>query len=198
MLKRLLSGSVYVALIVGFLLLRRFVNYRLFDILTFLMCSLGTFEVARALKEKIGEIAYVISVAFGILYVPLFYFSEMILGLIRPEYFSLVLMLFVITLYTLVNAFAKEPSLKKYLWQIVPILYPSLLLTFLLLINRNSLIDGWFLLILTFVVSPATDTFAYLVGLIYNKIRKGKAKKSLVVHWRIPPPLEKVLLYINI
>ena len=33
------------------------------------------------------------------------------------------------------------------------------------------------LLVLIFVVSPLTDTMAYLVGMTYNKIRKGQAKK---------------------
>ena len=32
-------------------------------------------------------------------------------------------------------------------------------------------------MLLIFVISPCADTFAYLVGMIYNKIRKGKAKK---------------------
>lgn len=177
MLKRLLSGSVYVAIIVGFLLLRRFVDYRLFDIFVWFICAMGTFEVSRALKEKTGKIVYIANVIFGVLFVPLFYFAEYVLLLENPEYFSFILILLMVSIYAVVNAVSKNSDLIKFLWQSLGVIYPSLLLTFLLLINRFGVFTGWLLLVITFVVSPATDTFAYLVGLIYNKIRKGNVKK---------------------
>ena len=36
---------------------------------------------------------------------------------------------------------------------------------------------GYIIIILTFVISPICDTFAYLVGMTYQKIKKGQAKK---------------------
>ena len=50
MLKRTISGSVYVALIVGFFLLRN-VDARFFQIFIAFLCAVGTFEVARAERK---------------------------------------------------------------------------------------------------------------------------------------------------
>ena len=49
MLKRCVSGAVFVAVIVGFFFLRT-VDVRLFNILIYALSLLGTFEVWRAMK----------------------------------------------------------------------------------------------------------------------------------------------------
>ena len=41
----------------------------------------------------------------------------------------------------------------------------------------GSVLEGFIGLLLVFVISALTDTFAYLVGMTYGKIRKGNVKK---------------------
>ena len=52
---RVISGAVFVALVVGMFLLRQFVDWRIFQLLNFVFCAIGTFEVARALKGHIKK-----------------------------------------------------------------------------------------------------------------------------------------------
>ena len=52
------------------------------------------------------------------------------------------------------------------------------MLPVLIMSGMNALKSFAFIaLLLTFVISPLTDTFAYFVGMAYNKIKKGTAKK---------------------
>ena len=63
------------AIIVGFFFLRD-VDYRLFDILTFIFCAIGTFEVARAVKGYLYKGNFTLSVIFGSIFVPVFFVFE--------------------------------------------------------------------------------------------------------------------------
>lgn len=176
MIKRLFSGLFYIWVIVAFFLLRRFIDYRLFDILLFLFCSIGTFEVARAVRIKTDTLTFVLSVIFGILFVPLYFFAQYYfykrLGYIIAILF-IVLMLFVQSVIYLIK---NKDDGNGFIWRILPFFYPSALMLPFLLLNDHKT-SGLFPLVLIFVISPASDTFAYLVGMIYNKIKKGKAKK---------------------
>ncbi|MBQ9485497.1 MAG: phosphatidate cytidylyltransferase [Clostridia bacterium] len=183
MLKRTSTGAVYVAIIVGFFLLRDHVDYRLFNILTFVFCAVGTFEVARAVKEYLYYGNFTLAVIFGTIYVSLFcvfqYFVDFKGGYLFCLIFTAALLC-----YQCVFAAVKEKNvngknftaaLKAFAVNALPFCYPSLLLLTVLL--ANELQSGFICLLLIFVISPCSDTFAYLVGMIYNKIRKGNAKK---------------------
>jgi phosphatidate cytidylyltransferase len=56
---------------------------------------------------------------------------------------------------------AKTPFKRTVAW-FLPFVYPSLLLAFMIFANDNQ--NGFIILLLSFVVSPLSDTFAYLVG----------------------------------
>ncbi len=175
MLKRLISGSVFVAIIVGFFFLRELVDYRLFSILIWFLCAVGTFEVSRALRGKMHNSDVVLSRILGVIIIPTYCVLRYVL---RSQYsitLSLCLILFFIVISLvlyLINQKGKN-NLKES--NLVAFLYPSVLL--LCMIDCNSHKYGYFAMLLIFIVCPLTDTMAYLVGMIYNKIRKGKAKK---------------------
>lgn len=173
MLKRTLTGAIYVAIIVGFFFLRNYVDFRLFDILTFIFCAVGTFEVARAVKTRLYNGNFTLSVIFGVMFVPLFCFFEYFTGF-RGAYACLIFTALSV-LYQTALTLVKKAGLGGFKVNVLPFLYPSLLLLTVLL--ANGLINGFICLLLIFVISPCSDTFAYLVGMLYNKIRKGKAKK---------------------
>lgn len=171
MLKRTISGAVFVLIIAGCFVLRQQVDYRLFYLLLALFSSIGTFEVARALKKHFAPISITVCTIFGILFVPSFVIFEHFYvgyGIIGAT--AILVLAFIVT--SIANV---KLGVKACLGVLVPLLYPSMLLLFQMLANTCSL--GFEILILTYVVSPFTDTFAYLIGLAYNKIRGGKAKK---------------------
>lgn len=182
MLKRTITGAIYVAIIAGFFLLRDYADYRLFNILTFAFCAVGTFEVARAIKQYLYKGNFTLSVIFGTAFVPVFcvfqYFTQ-ICGAITCLVIIAALAVYQAILAAVNERNASDAKLKniavRFCVNALPFVYPALLL--LTLLCANELSEGFICLLLIFVISPCADTFAYLVGMVYNKIRKGKAKK---------------------
>ena len=170
---RTISGAGFVALVVGFFLLREYVDYRLFDILIWFFCAVGTFEVARAVKPFTSRGALVVAVVFGIIYAPIYFVTECFLW---AGYGWLVAIGLTIVCSAIVYFAARDGmDVRHSFIALLPVAYPSLFILTFLLNNHSAL--GFIALLLVFVISPLSDTFAYLVGMTYNKIRKGQAKK---------------------
>lgn len=174
MLKRTVTGAVYVAVIAGFFVLRQFVDYRLFDVLVWFFCALGTFEVSRAIKGGLEKSVYFAAIIFGVLFVPIYcLFQYAIIG--KAGGYAALILAGAFLIFS-VSYSGIKCNFKNLSGNILPFIYPSLLLLTILLTNDFN--DNSFIaLLLVFVISPVCDTFAYLVGMTYNKIRKGKAKK---------------------
>ena len=173
MLVRTISGAVFTIIIAGFFLLREFVDYRLFSILIWFLCAVGTFEVARALKDRMPKIENLFSIILGIIIVPFYCAFKYF---IAPAYalslsISLICLFLIITLIVVLIKY-KDKEISN-----LAFLYPIIFLLIMLECNSFYKDKSFFALLLIFVISPCTDTMAYLVGMIYNKIRKGKAKK---------------------
>lgn len=182
MLKRTITGAIYVAIIVGIFFLRDYVDYRLFNILTFAFCAIGTFEVARAVKQHLYTGNFTLSVVYGTAFVPVFCIFQYVIkfnGAAACLIFTAIFVCYQAILAAVkernVNGANFKSTLKAFAVNVLPFLYPALLL--LTVLCANELASGFICLLLIFVIPPCADTFAYLVGMIYNKIRKGKAKK---------------------
>lgn len=177
MLIRTISGAVYVAIIAGFFCLRQFVSTDTFFILLLFLCAFGTFEVARAVTQKTNKIIFYFQVAYGTLFVPLFYLMRYLLSvknaLIVCVAFALLITLVILIIYV----YTKNKGIlkKDFFYIVLPIYYPSFLILTMLIVNGFSI--GYIALLSIFVISALSDTFAYLVGMIYQKIKKGNAKK---------------------
>lgn len=175
MLKRTISGAVYVAIIVGFFLLREYVDTRIFNLLICFFTVVGTFELARATKPYTLKGSYISSIIFGIVFVPLYCVIEYWVLNGYGYLFALglsALMIFAFGVYALII----KADVKRFGVSALAYIYPALLMLTTLLANdlaNNSFIA----LLLIFVIAPCSDTMAYLVGMTYNKIRKGQAKK---------------------
>ena len=177
MLIRTISGAVFVAIICGFFCLRQFVCVQAFNVLILFLCTFGTFEIARAVKEKSNKTIFIVDIIYGILFVPLFYLTRYFLSVKNAilicgclALFSAFIVLFVYKIST------QGKSLKiNFIYLVLPLIYPSILLLSMLVLN--GLGKGFIGLLLVFVISPLSDTFAYLVGMTYQKIKKGNAKK---------------------
>ncbi len=170
---RTISGACFIAIIAGFFLLREFVNPALFNILIWFFMAVGTFEVARSQKQNSDKFGFILALVYGISIMPIYGIIEYFLvGFGQTtSYFVTAVFLVIALIYVLVKN-KSTPSA-----YILPLVYPSLFLLCMALVNGFIGDRGFIGLLLIFVISPCADTFAYLVGMTYNKIRKGQAKK---------------------
>ncbi len=181
MLKRTLSGAVYVAIIVGFFLLREFVHFYIFALLPWLFAIIGSIEMTNALKGKIDKGEYFLSIFLGITLIPLYALLSYVLKLVNYAFtISLGYVLLILVLCLIVTSIRNKKGLngKGVENDFKTFFYPNVALLFMVecsssLQSKKSLIA----LLLIFVICALTDTLAYLVGMLYNKIRKGNAKK---------------------
>ena len=162
MLKRTITGACYVAFIAGFFLLREFVDYRLFHILTLIFIVLGTFEMARMMKKDGLKYNLIASVVFSALLVPLYLLIEY---KVRKNFGWIIIVDYIALAVIAVTAVCviKNTCKKTFISSIAPYLYPALLLLPMLLINELGE-HAFIAMLLVFIVSPLCDTMAYLVG----------------------------------
>lgn len=162
MLKRTITGACYVAFIVAFFLLREFVDYRFFHLLTYIFTLIGTFETARMTKAFSIKGNTIISVCFAVLLVPHYLIIEYLVCQGYGWLFALGFVAIAVLALSIV-CLIKKADRKTYVASVLPYVYPSLLLLSMLFMNElgeHSLVA----LLLLFIVSPLCDTMAYLVG----------------------------------
>ena len=162
MLKRTITGAGYVAVLVAFFLLRQFVDYRIFHVLTWLFIVLGTYEVARATKEFTHNGTKIVALIYSIIYVPIYAVGEYLVKKGWGWFFAFDLTAIMLIIVS-VTAIVKNSSTKTFLYTALNYVYPALLLVAMLCANDLGA-NGFIALIMSFVVSPCADTFAYLVG----------------------------------
>ena len=175
MLKRTISGACYTAVVVLFFLLKEYVDSRLFSLLIWFCCSVGTFEIARALSVKTGKASAVINVIYGVCILPVYLVSEYVFK--TQGYLITIITALIFIIIQIIASFFSSDGIKALLLKCFPLFYPAAPFVTMLM---TSLLDGNKALIgllLIFVVSALTDTLAYLVGMIYSKIKKGETKK---------------------
>ncbi len=174
MKKRTISGLAYALIVVSFVLLRQYVNELLFNVLICSFSALGTFEVARALKPVSINFAYPVSVVLGSLLIPVYVLFDTVIIKGYGYLASLCLVVLAVDIILFACDF-KSFSFKKNFYSILPCIYPALFM--ICMAKMNSLENGLIGIILVFVISSFTDALAYFVGMVYNKIKKGQAKK---------------------
>ena len=167
LLVRTLSGAVFVLVTIGFFFLR-LIDVRLFDIYTAFIMVVGSYELSSKLfiKKPIkdGEEPKTSVFAEKLIFI----ITMLSAFLIAPAYdfFGIATAISVILAEVLVNAcivFFAKLGKSTFLKTLLSAIYPKVLVSALLIANalgENSLLA----LVLIFVVAPATDTFAYLVG----------------------------------
>ncbi len=179
-MRRVISGAVYVAIVTGFFLLKEYVHSRLFTLFIFLLCTAGTIEVAKALQKKTSKSEYVCSIISGSLVVPVYAVLTYLCGLGKYALslsflFIFIMMAICVCCVYFCNKKGKTSAVKDVDFR--AFYYPSIFLLFMIECNLFYGERDFVALILIFVVSALTDTFAYVTGLLYNKIRNGNAKK---------------------
>lgn len=183
MKKRLITGTVYVAVLVGFFFLR-WVDVRLFGILVYAFSLIGTFEMARAFSHvRTDETGAAVppamplslsqKIALGVytvLFVPTFYAVEHFAGA-GEGYRGLLILSFVyaLALLCLLVFDHTRCELPGSGAALLCAFYPTAILSTMLMANEFAEVSTLALLMI-FVISPVADTFAFVVGSIF----KGK------------------------
>lgn len=176
---RTLSGAVYVLISVLFFLLREFVSDYFFYLYIAIFSAIGTMEVSRAVGTGVKDFSFYFTLVFGVLLVPIFVVFQKTLKLGAVACFVLINLLalvFIIIAKTKKTTQSKD-EVSVYSARVISLYYPSIFIVFMCLLNAFYGDFPLTSLVLLFVISPLTDTMAYLVGMAYNKIRKGKARK---------------------
>ena len=178
MRKRLITGTVYVAVLVGFFFLR-LVDHRLFGILVYAFSLFGTYEmlhgVRSAAEREDSDVAGMslsqrITVwAYAIAFTPLFYLCEWLQDGSGYRGVLIFSFAFAVVLFCLLVVDFKNTTLGGTGSALLCGIYPTAILATMLLANELKTASTLALLLI-FVISPVADTFAYLVGSLF----KGK------------------------
>lgn len=163
---RIISGAVFVAIVASFFVLRELVDARIFFALLWLFSAVGSFEMARADREITGDVIFYSSVAFGVAFVPAYFFTEYFLA---PKMGWAVALAVIgcAVLFNLATVLQAEKSKRSYRalrYGALNGLYPSIFILFMLLANALAGDKGFVAMLLLFVIAPFADTFAYFVG----------------------------------
>ena len=176
MLKRLISGTVYVAIIVGFFLLKYFWCSLAFDALLWFMCAYGTFEIARALKGRGLRCGFIVCLVSGAILPVIYVISELLSNKWIALFIALGTAAAIVVALFIVKLITKE-DYKRFGITVLNIFYPFLGILSMMVLNDVKKQAGMIGLIMIFVVSALSDTLSYLVGITYNKIKNGNAKR---------------------
>lgn len=182
---RTLSGTVYVAILLLFYLLKIFVHPLCFDVLTYAFAIIGTFEMLRAVKAQTTKAGRGIVVTFSFICVPLTAVAELygygvhILGVCL-----FVLALALLSLFVFDHEHTTVENLGVAFFASV---YPTVLVNFLVFVNHIQMptalsefaFNSNLLIPLIFAIAPLSDVFAYLVGCSLKKIFPKKLAPTI-------------------
>lgn len=181
MKKRLITGIVYIGIIVGFFFLRR-VHTALFGILVYAFSLIGTFEMIQAFSHKkpledgtlsapnvlMSSAQKSAILTYAVLFTPAYYLVDYMYSGEGARAMLVLSFIFALSLLCLL-VIDKKSTLEGVGASLLCGFYPTAILATMLL--ANDLEQGATLaLLLIFTVSPFADSFAYVVGSIF----KGK------------------------
>lgn len=173
---RLISGSCYVALLIGFFCLKVFVHDFFFDGLIYAISLLGMFEMLRAIKDKTTSAQRCVAYAYAIVAVPVVALGEYFLGagllLMGVSFF-----VYALAVLSLLVIRYMETTLEGTGLTLFAGVYPILLLCLLVLTNHAAApaalqkfaFDSRLLILFIFVVAPCADSIAYVFGISFKK-----------------------------
>lgn len=196
MKKRLISGIIYIAILVAFFCLKFFVptvnevpyGDFCFDVLIYAFALIGTFEMLRALKDKTTKAERAIVWIYAGLSIPTCALFQWWLGTGLQVLGGSVFLL-ALGLLCLFVAEHKTATLESVGLSLLAAVYPTLMLGQMVLANHMGVgdnatlakyaLDSRIMLLLIFVVSPCADTVAYVFGVCFKKYLPRKMAPEL-------------------
>ncbi len=183
---RLLSGTVYIAILVAFFCLKNFVHDLFFDGLIYTFCLIGTFEMLRAVKEKTTRAQRSVTYAYAMGAIPIValleYFFQMGVGAMCVVFFVYAIVILSLLVFDYENTNMENTGVS-----LLSGVYPALLLCVMVLVNHAEApaalqqfgFDSRILMLFVFVISPAADTIAYVFGFCLHKVFPQKLAPKL-------------------
>jgi phosphatidate cytidylyltransferase len=182
---RTISGTVYVAVLLVFYLLKIFVHPLCFDVLTYAFAVIGTFEMLRAIKEKTTKAQRVIVCIFAFVCIPACAVGETFgYGIATLAICAFVLAIALLSLLVLDH---EQTTLENLGVSLFASVYPTVLITILVFVNHIQMPEALaefafnsnLLIPLIFAISPLSDVFAYLVGCSLKKVFPAKLAPTI-------------------
>ena len=199
-LKRLFAGAGYVLVLAVFYFLKillplidgvpQFVGDFCFDVAIYALTLIGTFEMLRAMQDKICKAEKALVWAFAIITIPLCAVSEVFLkdfggGIVGAAF---MFMAFIMALFVAFIANHENMTLESLGLTVISAIYPALLLCVMVLINHVDInvasvdkfdLDSRLAILLVFYISPWADSIAYVFGLCFRKYFPKKMAPKL-------------------
>lgn len=153
-MKRFLTGSLLILITVAGFFLRE-VDYRIFDIIVLTVAILCSVEFNLSLGERTNKVQKRVSVAFTVIaFVTAVFFKSSLFTVVTVYLFCAVI-------YASFTESTK--SIEKLSYFLLSLVYPTIPLLFISLINQMGAFS-LFALVFLLATASITDTFAYLVG----------------------------------
>jgi phosphatidate cytidylyltransferase len=176
---RLITGSAYIAVLAGFFCLKIFVHDLFFDALIYFFALMGTFEMTRAMGDKLTKAGKIAAFVFASLCVPVCALFESVLfgggrGVIAV---AALLLAFCVVLLSLLVARHEETDIEKLGTAFLCLVYPNILLCVMVLCNHlpatgdleKFAFNSDLAILFVFVISPVADSLAYVFGRFLKK-----------------------------
>ena len=177
-MKRLLTGAVYLLILLGAFLLRRYVHLLFFDALVLVFSVIGTCEMLRAFGDRIDRVQKTLVLLFSSGFIICFAATDTVyrhLQEMRPATVNYSpLITFVVFMAALAILFGllvfrhEKTSLDSLGCSLICLLYPSVFL--LVLSGCNHMPEYSEIGILfVFVICPFSDSLAYVFGRLFGR-----------------------------
>lgn len=178
---RTLTGACYMAALIAFYLLKIFVHDLFFDVLIYAFALIGTFEITRAFKEKLTKAEKNVVFGFAGACIPAVAMAALFNWDIQAT--AVCFCAFALALLSLLVIRHEETTVENLGVAFLSGVYPTLLLAMLVIVNHVPVtarmtelaFNSDLAILLIFVISPISDTFAYLFG----KFLKEKFPKKM-------------------
>ncbi|MBQ7924381.1 MAG: phosphatidate cytidylyltransferase [Clostridia bacterium] len=186
MKKRIISGAVYMALLLAFFCLKIFVHAFFFDALIYAFALVGTWEILRAFKDKVTKAQRVIVMLFAVICIPVCAVAEEYLSY-GLHFTCVVFFIFAVALLSLLVLDHDRTTPENLGLSFLSAVYPVLLLCMLVLANhapalvalKDVAFNSNLLILFVFVVSPLADVFAFLFGISLKRVFPKKLAPTL-------------------
>ena len=179
-LLRVITGAVYVLVLLGFFVGKVLVHKLFFDVLIVLFSVLGTYEMIRAFGDKLHRSQKLVAMVFSQLCVIAYIAADIVytdfLGVGFPDdplqaigrnyapHIALVFFILGIAVIFGVLVYGHDRmSLESVGYTLVAFLYPSVFLVIMAACNHLAFYSDA-AIAFVFVISPVADSFAYTVG----------------------------------
>ena len=171
-------GVLYMVILIGFFLLKIFINDFLFDFIVLAFSVLGTYEMVRAFRGKITKLQAVIVMVFTTLTILTFCISDFVFKEIidvawgQSNYTPLItLVVFIAGLAIILGLLVvahKNTSLESVGYTLIAYIYPMVFLLILAGCNHLEFYSDAAILFI-FLICPFADSLALVFGRLFGK-----------------------------